>query len=93
MCAGWTVCVNVFHVCDCKQAHILVSPPQQKHKEDGTEQNREGAHSGDNNLSYHLHVAGQRVCKAHAQILLQSVLCSLDTAFEANNAQAQHSKG
>lgn len=50
---------------DCKHAHSLVPPPQQEHKEDGTEQNRECAHSGNNDLSYHLHVAGQRVCKAH----------------------------
>lgn len=43
--------------------HTLVPPPQQEHEEDGTEQNRERAHSGNNDLSYHLHVAGQRVCK------------------------------
>lgn len=55
----------VCDVCDCKHAHFLVPPPQQEHKEDGSEQNREGAHRGNNDLSYHLHVAGQRVCKAH----------------------------
>ncbi len=44
---------------------FLAPPPQQEHEEDGTEQNRECAHSGNNDLSYHLHVAGQRVCKAH----------------------------
>ena len=45
---------------------MLVPPPQQEHEEDGTEQNGEGAHGGNNNLSDHLHVAGQRVCKAQS---------------------------
>lgn len=61
------MCVCV--VCVCKPAHceiFLVPPPQQEHKEDGTEQDRECAHSGNNDLSYHLHVAGQRVCKTHS---------------------------
>lgn len=50
------------NVCGCKDdAQSLVPPPQQEHKEDGAEQNRECANSGNNNFSYHLHVAGQRV--------------------------------
>lgn len=57
--------------CVCKPAHcerfFLVPPPQQEHKEDGTEQNRECAHSGNNDLSYHLHMAGQRICKAYTK--------------------------
>lgn len=51
---------------DC--THFLVAPPQQEHEEDGTEQNGERAHGGNHDLSYHLHVAGQRVCKAYTHI-------------------------
>lgn len=60
MCADACGCKHI-----CCERSFLGSPPQQEHKEDGTEQNRERAHGRDNNLRYHLHVAGQRVCKAH----------------------------
>lgn len=83
-------------------ALTLVPPAQQEHEEDGAEQDGERAHCGDDDLRHHLHVAGQRVCKApmtdkrikgkskasgqHSEVEL-----SLHTA--RHEAGAQHSKG
>lgn len=56
---------NLLHCCVVAlNTHArLVSPPQQKHKQDGTEQNGKGAHGGYDDLRHHLHVAGQGICE------------------------------
>lgn len=44
---------------------LLVPSAQQEHEQHSTDQNGECAYGRDNDLSHHLHVAGQRVCKTH----------------------------
>lgn len=67
-----------------------VPPPQQEHEEDGAEQYRERAHSGNNDLGDHLHVAGQRVCKAQTRTT-HRCYCTNRTLFTRRIMMLEHS--